>query len=218
MRCSLRWALASVIGIVGIGTMALGQPAETSYLDAEDCIEDREALLALDYWAFDQDIAKGVRAIAATPGCELVAADLTRDYHRALRERDEPVIVDHPQGTVRMSENGEMSILYWHEGQIRAFEGQTDQAIGLFRKSLKPEERNYGAWNEYAMGTIAFMENDLAGLKQYRAAMAEKLESANINLGVLDGFIVCFGKSYKEAYGSAECNRRPGFDAKDGGD
>src|SRR4051794_36183667 len=44
------------------------------------CYDDRAALLALDQKAFDQDLAGGWRAVAASPGCELAAADLIRDY------------------------------------------------------------------------------------------------------------------------------------------
>lgn len=177
-----------------------------------ECIEDRDTFMALDYWTFDQDPEKGVRSVVDQEGCGLAAADLIRDFHQALRERGEPVIVDIPEGRFTISETGEVTSLYWHEGQVRAIEGQSDRAIELFRKTFKPEERNRGGWNEYALGTIAFIEKNLPELEHQRALMAERSDVAEINLGVLDGFIACFGQTYQKAYSSTECNRRPGFE------
>lgn len=181
-------------------------------LQIEACVEDVEDLLSLDYWTFDQDPERGIRTIWTKPGCELAAADLYRIYHQRLRDKGEPVIVDIEQGTYTISQTGELTILYWHEGQIRAGVGQTDQAIDLFEKSLKPEDKNRHAWNEYARASIAFLEGDRDELLRQRAAMAERVEPDDINLGAVDSLIACFGKSYKEAYGSKSCNRRPGFE------
>ena len=199
-------ALVSVFA----GLIALAQSEETPILP--DCQYDREAMLAMDYWTFDQDPEQGVRSIAGRPGCELVAADLIRDYHALLRERGEPVTVEYEDREFTMSETGEMTILYWHEGQIRASEGQTKQAIQLFKLSLKPAERNFGAWNEYALASIAFLENDREELLFQRSLMAESEPADSINLGAVDGLIACFGQTYSEAYGSKACNRRPGWD------
>lgn len=177
--------------------------------EGDACLEDGIDYLSLDYWTFDQDPDRGWRAISMTPGCELAAADLIAEYHRNLRERGEPVIVDHEQGTHTISPDGVVFLLFWHEGQIRAFEGQTQRAIDLFRKSIKPESNNRFGWNEYALASIAFLEKDLDELKTQRALLEPKDYGIKINLGVVDGLIACFGKSYEEAYGSEECNRRP---------
>ena len=183
-----------------------------------ECIEDREAYFSLDFWTFDQDHERGHRAVARKPGCELDAADLIRDYHARLRAIGEPVTFVYEGREVTMSETGEVSLLYWHEGQTRAFEGQTSQAIELFRLSLKPEQENHGAWNEYALASIAFLKNDLPGLKRQRSAMADSQPETSINLGVVDSLIECFGATYQKAYGSDECNRRPGWDSTESAD
>jgi len=39
--------------------------------------------------------------------------------------------------------------------------------------------------------------------------LAACLPADNLNLGVVDGLIACFNRSYKEAYGNKACNRRP---------
>lgn len=193
---------------------ACSQAAQTELpsLTAEDgtaCIENREQFLSLDYWTFDQDPSNGVRAVFAKPGCELAAADLIRDYHKALRDEGTPIIVDHPQGMIKISENGTVPLLYWHEGQARAFQGEIDSAIELFRRSLKPESKNYGAWNEYVHASIAFLRNDLNALQSARDEMAGLTGRNALNLGVVDGLIACFGETYSIAYGAEECNRRP---------
>lgn len=204
--------------LLGCGASYAQQSADsapsiaTKYLSVSECVDDRDAFLNLDFWTFDQDPVQGVRSVASIPGCELVAADLVSDYHQALRENGEPVIVDHPAGTFTMSENGEVGLLYWHEGQMRAFEEQTDRAIELFRLSLKPEERSIGGWNEYAMASIAFLQGNIEELQKQRELMANATMPNPINLGVVDGLVACFEESYSEAYGSTECNRRPGFD------
>lgn len=182
----------------------ISQPA-----DGHDCIDRVDDYLSLDFWTFDQDPERGWRAILMTPGCELAAADLIADYHRNLRERGAPVIVDHPQGQHTISPDGRVFILYWHEGQIRAFEEQTDRAIDLFGKSIKPDSESYQGWNEYVLASIAFLEKDLEELKTQRSLLATKEGGMQINLGVIDGLIACFEKSYADAYGSVECNRRP---------
>lgn len=168
------------------------------------CIEDRQALLALEYGAFDQDPKLGWRSVADRPECRLEAADLLREYHERLRARGEPVIWETQQGAVTLSETGEVGILYWHEGQLRAFAGQTAEAVTLFRKSLRPAGKNYGAWNQYALGSIAFLEGDLQELER-NANVLQEYDPASLNLKVLQRMIHCFGTTYAHAYGSESC-------------
>ncbi|MEM1037347.1 MAG: hypothetical protein AAGI14_11365 [Pseudomonadota bacterium] len=184
-------------------------PTQTSEVKSEaECIKDREALLSLDYMAFELDPTQGYQPIVAIPECELVAANLIKDYHSRLRERGKPVIISVPQGEVPISDTGKVTLLYWHEGQIRASQGQTQQALALFNKSLEAPEDSRRGWNEYVRVSIAFLEDDLDELKRQRELMAASDNPSQLNLGVLDGLIACFGKPYAEAYGSTECNRR----------
>lgn len=177
--------------------------------DGTPCIPDRAALMAMDYWTFDQD-PSGSRSVYTRPGCELAAADLVRDYHAALRAKGEPVTHTFPQGTISFGETGEVSMLYWHEGQMRAFAGQTQQAVDLFRASVDADQYKSAAKRHYAMATVAFLEGDRDALQGERAALAAIAPGDDLNLGVVDGLVACFGRSYKDAYGAAECDRRPG--------
>ena len=203
--------LAAFLGLLLASCAHAAEPARIAE-EGSPCVADRAAFIALDYWAFDQG-AEGIRSVMATPGCELAAADLYRDYHAALRARGAPVMIALPNGEEwPISETGEMSILYWHEGQLRAFAGNAEGAASLFEQSLKTPEVSHYGWDEYVRGSIAFLRGDLEALEAARAAMAGKtsLGYGDLNLGVLDGLIACFGRSYKEAYGAPECNRRPG--------
>lgn len=192
----LRFLTLLVIGLTGLGSASADQPSA--------CISDREQMLSLDYNAFDQDPQLGWRSIDNRPECRLEKADLLREYHERLQARGEPVVWDTQQGSVTLSDTGETGILYWHEGQLRAFAGQTTHAIALFRKSLKPAGENYGAWNQYALGSIAFLEGDMEELKA-NADVLKQYNPDSANLRVLQRMIHCFGSTYAHAYSSASC-------------
>ena len=172
----------------------LAQEAENNI--AQVCDYDRDAMLALDEQAFDQDMNGGWRTLARDP-CLEVAADLIRDY----REVNEI----------------ETSISYWHEGQLRATAGMRDEAIPLLEKARHdPDEDKFG-WNYYVDATIAFLNSDKAALEKARENLAQIHKPENLpmndingnpieiswppNLDVVDGLIACFEKNYSEAYG-----------------
>lgn len=168
------------------------------------CLADRDTLLSMDYTSFDQDLEGGWRAIAAREECRLAAAELLHAYHARLREKGEPVVWQTDQGAVTLSEDGAVHILYWHEGQLRALSGQYGRAAALFRRSLKPEGENYRGWNQYALGSIAFLEGDIGMLRENREALSAAFPDS-INLRVLDRLITCFGEPYAKAYVSTAC-------------
>ena len=162
-----------------------------------DCSFDHQALLALDYRLFDQDKQGGWRALA-DKGCDKEAADLIRDWREYHKNSD--------------------YILFWHEGQSRAFSGDYDAAIGLFEKSRRPIGEDRIGWNYYVDGSVAFLKGDLSKLKVDRESLARvpkpsdwdamrgadgKLLHATwpVNLNVLDGLMRCWGKRYRDAYG-----------------
>jgi len=177
------------------------------------CDVDRTRLLALDETQFDQDMSGGWRALAAKPGCNLAAADLLRDYRQAHRN--------------------EAGILYWHEGQLRAFAGQSQEAIALMERSRKPAAADRGGWNPYVDATIAFLRKDRAALDNARLKLAAvqppigkgappvidgfmEVDFADgqkrkirwpPNIDVVEGFVHCFDKPYGAAYAS-ECRLR----------
>lgn len=161
-----------------------------------DCAFNREVLLNLDYRSFDQDTQGGWRALAGK-GCYREAADLIRDW--------------------RLQHNDSRYILFWHEGQSRAFDGNYQAAVSLFDQSRRPAEDRIG-WNLYVDGSVAFLRGDMPKLQAARSKLAQmpkpldwdtttaadgKLLKAAwpVNLNVLDGFIRCWGKRYRDAYG-----------------
>ncbi|RNF31920.1 hypothetical protein NM04_04615 [Massilia aurea] len=174
------------------------------------CAHDRARLLALDEHSFDQDFSGGWRAIADKgEECELVAADLLRDY-RQLHKNDS-------------------TMLLWHEGQMRAFAGQYAQAIELMRRSRGPGDEDKGGWKAYVDATVAFLDRDQAALETARRRLAalapppgEKLvikdgyfevktpdgQTLSMrwppNIDVVEGLQNCFDQPYKIAY-AMEC-------------
>ena len=168
-----------------------------------DCSYDRDAMLALGQTEFDQDMDGGWRPLASREGCEIAAAELIREWRHEKRNH--------------------ASILYWHEGQMRAIGGQTRQAIALFELTFGPTHEDAGfGWNHYVDGTIAFLEGDRERLGAAMDRLKAIPEPSNNsytradgtvvkmswppNLNVLEGFERCWGQDYKVAYGP-ECTR-----------
>ena len=175
-------------------------------VSSKNCGYDRARLLALDENQFDQDISGGWRALASTPGCALVAADLLHDYRKAHHK--------------------DSGLLFWHEAQVRADAGQYPEAIALMKRAYKPTEADKAGWNPYVDATIAFLRRDRTALEQARAKLAAvpppvgmgvppvingymEAEFADgsqrrirwpINIDVVEGLENCFDKPYVEAY------------------
>lgn len=198
-----------LLAVIAACTSAPASRIEHVSAEGADCIDDRAALLALGYWEFDQS-PEGVRAVFDKPGCQIAGAALIRDFHAALRAEEKPVKHTFPEGEVMFSSTGELTILYWHEGQARAMAGQTSEAIRLFRLSLKPAEENFGGWNEYVRASIAFLSGDLAALQNERKALHRFGPIVSQNLTVVDRLVRCFGQSYQEAYSADRCSEAPG--------
>jgi hypothetical protein len=150
--------------------------------------ETAPAALKLEYSEFDQTPGKGFRALAEK-GCDKEAADLIEQY-------------------IEQNKAGQSS-LRWHLAQTRALAGQKEDAIKHARASLWPEAAATGQsfkWNDYVLGTIAFLEGDKAKLIEHRDRVADYInmhKSNRGNLGVLNRLVANFGKPYKEALKSA---------------
>lgn len=176
---------------------SLALAAASAAGSAPSCSYDRAALLALDQPAFDQDLRGGWRALAAK-GCDREAAELIRQWREAHRATD--------------------TILFWHEGQLRANAGDYALAIPLFERGRHaPDEDATWGWNLYVDGSIAFLRGDRPALEAARARLAElprpadlpEVRDANgtpvvidwpMNLHVLDALLRCWGQSYRRAY------------------
>ena len=177
------------------GCASLPATQQIDSKSAAQCRHDRTALLALSQNAFDQDMNGGWRLLARDARCHGVAADLIRDY--------------------RIARNLQASILFWHEGQLRANMGATADAIVLFEQSRLQDNDRIG-WNYYVAATVAFLQKDRAALSQARESLATLPRPENfnfrqqdgtlmdwpVNLKVVDGLIKCFGLSYGEGYGT----------------
>lgn len=180
------------------------------------CTYDRERLLSLNEEQFDQDMDGGWRMIAARRGCDLAAADLIRDW--------------------RQKHASSAGLLIWHEGQLRANAGQTQEAIALMAQTRRaPGVPDGGGWNVYVDATLAFLRKDRPALEKARSQLAAiqppggkdapitvvdgyfDVDLGNgkthkmrwpPNIDVVEGLIRCFDRPYVEAYGG-ECQPRP---------
>lgn len=166
-----------------------------------ECAHDREALLALDFAAFDQTEGNGWRPLHDA-GCYLDAAELLRDWQAR-----------HADGTV-----DQRRILLWHEAQMWAFGDRTDLAMPLFERSRRAGDAVYTvSWNSYVDGTMAFLQRHRARLESAIAKLAVLPKPAGWdnavgvdgkpitmawpqNLDVLEGLQRCWERPYVEAY------------------
>lgn len=182
---------------------AIGAADSPNAKKADACAVDLPALLKLTPVEFDQDLKGAWRTLAQRPGCEKAAANAVRLYRAQLEEN--------------------LQGIYWHEGQLRALVGQTEEAIALFEKTKRVGDKM--GWNAYVDATIAFVRGDRrAILKARRRLAATPLPSFDrwtdafgkpvpapkwpMNLDVVDALIACFGKSYSEAYGTETCRTK----------
>ena len=178
--------------------LTAAQPAEPAQ---PDCTYDLVAMLELDRKAFDQDIPNGGWRGLSNNGCHEEAAELIREWRHEKRDHE--------------------GILYWHEGQMRAYAGQTKEAIALFELTYNPPEfdADFG-WNHYVSGTIAFLRRDkdalsaaidrLSGIPEPSDNSFARSDGTVVkmqwppNMNVLRGFEQCWDQPYARAYGG-EC-------------
>ena len=186
--------------MIWLSTLALAVVIGGSEPDV--CREVDEPMLAMSLDDFDQG-DHGWRSLSAK-GCDGVTADGIKRY----RERNTETLKDH-------------HTLVWHEAQLRANAGQTDEAIALM---LQTRETATDSIRPYTDASIAFLRRDRAGLLAARAALiampepdyfrqaADRYAASYpslpplawpLNLDVVDGLIACFDKPYAVAY---ECS------------
>jgi len=192
--------------IAAIFSMAFSVHAEQPA--REKCAYDQEALLSLEEAAFDQDIPNGGwRKVGNIPGCEAAAAGLIAAY----RAR-------HPDSS---------STVAWHQGQMLALSGMSEQAIPVLESAKKDPAADMAGWNHYVDATIAFLSGDKEKLQRARDQLSKVPYDAKPgmpplvdgyiefptqsdqppmrvawppNLDVVDGLLRCFGKPYRDAY------------------
>ncbi|WP_258806582.1 hypothetical protein [Pseudidiomarina sp. CB1] len=185
------------LGIVLCAALGLWSNSEA----AEPCLTPGTDYLALEFMEFDQTMDAGWREVANREGCKVAAAELIKKYRTTHSELHD----------------GQLSIMRWHEGQMRAEVGQNEQAVALFETTYKAKENDSFGWNYYVDATIAFLQQDREALLQAREQLAALPEPSGVNmtdadgnpvemdwppnLHVVDDFVACFGKSYAESYG-----------------
>ena len=151
---------------------------------------EMDANAKLTFKEFDQagTLPSTWRALTAV-GCWQQAIDALRDY--AIR------------GPV--PEPDHQRIMLFHMGQTLATAGDEQRAadfIGFSREPAgsRPPE-NLLAWNDYVIGTWAFLTKDLTLLEESRDhVLAAPGEGNKINGGILAGLVRCFKKPYSVAY------------------
>lgn len=183
------------LAIAGLLTASLFASAA-----AAECREADAAMLALSLHDFDQT-EEGWRSLDAE-GCERQTAEAIRQYR-----------------TINAQVLGEEAdTLVWHEGQLRASAGETDEAIRLM---LIGRDRDSDATRPYTDATVAFLRRDRTALLAARdrlvalpmpeafgraaaryAASYPDLPALTwpLNLNIVDGLIACFDRPYREAY------------------
>ncbi len=183
--------IAAALGGSAVEPTAISRTGPEPSID--ECKFDAEAMLRLSPYEFDQGPA-GWRSLEPKYSCYIEMANLIATH----REKHWGSL---PPEWLHAS--------YWHEGQARALAGQTDAAVKLLLAGVDPH--SIWGFSDYALATVAFLQNDLQGLKSARARLAglprpTEFDGAKWppNLEVVDGLLTCFGKPYSEAY-SSEC-------------
>lgn len=181
-----RIALIVLIGgLAGISSAALAGDAtcEAKYK------EIAPVAIKMPYWEFDQS-ESGWRQLG---NCYAEAAQLLGRFVR--------------------KQESELRGVRWHLAQTLALTGENARAAEEALKALNPDEAKQHptfSWNTYVQATVEFLRNDRAAFDvQYEAhrQAAEKYPGNQTNLDVLIGLSKCFGRPYKEAYGS--CRSAP---------
>lgn len=165
--------------------------------DKAVCTPAASTVLALDEDAFDQYTSGGWRPLSDA-GCYSAAADLIAAW--------------------RARHGSESRTVIWHEAQMRAFAGDTADAVELMHAARVPDgEPDRIGWNHYVDGTIAFLTGDRSAFEQNYAALSAlpvpaeqrtQVPPPNVtvdlswppNLGVLDCFRKNWGQKYAAAY------------------
>lgn len=162
-----------------------------SQINADSCIiqpSQLESLLTLPTAEFDQDQSGGWRPYLQN-GCYLQGAMLIDAY-----------VADKPEKMTEVEHRN----LSFHAGQLYAMAGLKSIGAGRILGSLNLQEKPDSdlAWNTYVLATAAFLQGDKQELVDQRAqlAAARPTDGNKINLGVVDGLVSCFDKSYNEAY------------------
>lgn len=201
--------LSRIVPILAM--LACTGPIAASGEDSPACAADREAILALEFIAFDQTAGSGWRPLYEA-GCYEEAAGLVRDW--AVRHGQAP------------------SIIPYHEAQLWGYAGRSDFAIPMFERIIRGMAADPSdPWRLYTEGNLAFLQRDKSRLEAATAKLAALPRPANWgttraitadgkpappqawppNLNILQAMLRCWDETYEVA---AHCHiagwRKPG--------
>ncbi len=153
---------------------------------------EKEALLGLDFWQFDQSPngwrqfpkdESGRAAQANDEACERLTLDLVETYAARYAQ------------SLTASE---LRMLRWHAGQVAGFLGDAPKALAYMKQTMNSTPE----WNAYVRASIAFLEHDRARLQAEREVLAAQDTDLRmrVNLRIVDSFLRCLEHDYRAAY------------------
>lgn len=178
--------------IIAMMIFAAAQAALVSAKPPSNCKFDEAAKQSnakLSFDEFDQSFSAptGWRTLE-TAGCHNEAVDALSDY-----------MVRGPLATP-----SHQRILLFHIGQLFALNGQEARAAQFIAATRDPEidlRGNSLNWNDYVIGTWAFLTKDRELLIRSRQAVVAAGGKNNLtNAGFLGGLERCFDRPYRMAY------------------
>lgn len=171
----MRYIFILLIALVSHTSVTLAQTSIST--------EERQRLMSLDFEAFDQDMNGGWRTYGNQLEFEL-AAGLIEEY-----------MTLHPE-----IEEGQLSVMKWHTGQMYALADKNEKAIPFMEASKKEED--VMSWNTYVDATIAFLKKDKDGLIEKRKELEKSSmmpADSNKNLILIKKLEANLQKTYLEA-------------------
>jgi hypothetical protein len=176
-----------------IGLMLMAAAATASPKPAAACTLTMQAKVANAKLSFDDFDQKGSTPTTARSlgqrGCWKAAAEATADY-----------LIRGP-----IASPGEQVVLLFHVGQQLALGGEERRGADFVAAARRPVDPAASAdrlrWNDYVVGTWAFLTKDRAMLTAARdAVLAGKNPGDQINGRILAALERCFNKPYIVAY------------------
>jgi hypothetical protein len=179
MQTNARLKLAALALPVAAMNGAVFAQTPAAAPDCATMLEQAQRLArSQTYEQFDQAEDTGFRLLARA-GCFIEAAALIEAY--------------------AAQRGGHAEILQWHAAQMLAKAGRYEAAVGKARLALLKQDHASFRWNDYVLGTIAFLEHDKPALERHRdrVAAAAATHPENLaNLRILDRLIERFDEPY----------------------
>ena len=91
--------------------------------------------------------------------------------------------------------------VYFHAGQLLATAGNSEKALHMLERAIRPDEESPFKWNSYVRATQAFLRKDRESLLHEREVIAARVDvkGNEMNLRVVDKLVENFGMSYHDA-------------------